>query len=1131
MPIFIGNMKKRILLFMTFFTFQFLFAQYKSTSVLSSFQWYKIGIIQDGVYKIDKAFLNKVNVDLTNINPNNIKIYGNGGKVLPQANNIPRIDDLAEIPVMSKGFDDGSFDASDYLIFFATGPHLRTLNNGEYFIDKNIYSDTSFYFIGLTDSPAKALSIIPSVGLTQPIITESDEISVYENDINSLIKSGRKWFGEAFDGSLTQSFSVSTPDIVPNTTFKATISVAAKSKNPSYTQFNININGQKLGNLVLSCGCDASANTGVQTSQTFNVANLAASSFNFSLTYDKSNDGGAIGYLDYIQLNYKRKLKLSGNQLIFRNIDSRTQDISTYSIENTSDKSLVWDVSNIHDVTQINFSSNGVFSVVNSTVPSEFVVLNPDEVNNKPNSIKKINNQNIHGQTVPELIIVYHPAFYNEAKELSDHKKSIGTSNLLISVEEIYNEFSSGAQDITAIRDMCRMFWKKGGLKNVLLFGSCSYDYKNRIPSNTNFVPTYESFDSFHAINSHCSDDYFGTLKDTEGAFLETGNTYYQMMIGVGRIPVKNRTEASNAVEKIIHYQSGNKTMGKWRNKIAYLSDNGDGNSHFADAERLANRVDTINKQLNINKIHLDAFPLISTPAGSTSPTAKDAIRNAVNQGTVIINYSGHGGPEQLAQEKIIQTSDISQWQNFDKLPFFVTATCDFGVYDEPGKESGGIMLITTEKSGGIGVITAGRPVYQHTNYLLNNAFYSSIFEKDSLGNYYTIGEIMKNTKNRSINGVNNRSYALLGDPSIVLNFPKYTAVVTSINGKSLGIFTDTLKALSVVTMQGEIREGASNTPLSSFNGIVTSDIFDKKQKITTLGQGSDTTSFFIRNSTVQSGQASVVNGKFSFSFVVPKDINYKIGTGKISLYAYEKGTKMDAGGYDMSIPIGGTNPNALIDTIPPKISLFMDDTTFISGGYATSSPTLIARLFDENGINIARSGIGHEITGRISGDENKDLVLNDFYISDVDTYQKGSVVYDLGQMPEGKHSITVKAWDTYNNSSQSTIDFIVASNSKLAIQKMFNYPNPFNDFTTFQIQHNRAGDELEINLTISDLSGKIVKQIIQDMPNSNATLELFWDTISQGNILPGMYVYSCILRSKADGSSDKAFQKLVLIH
>lgn len=439
-------------------------------------------------------------------------------------------------------------------------------------------------------------------------------------------------------------------------------------------------------------------------------------------------------------------------------------------------------------------------------------------------------------------------------------------------------------------------------------------------------------------------------------------------------------------------------------------------------------------------------------------------------------------------------------------------------------------MRLLTAKGGGIGTFTASREVFQSSNRAINANFYNFVYKKEN-GKMPDLGKVFRNAKNSSIINVQNRSYTMFADPSLQLAYPKHSIEITKINGKPVG--TDTIKALSNLEVEGKVIDQFSQSLLTNFNGIISLDLYDKANIINTLGQSGDPKiPFSLIDNTIQSAQATVRNGIFKFQFIVPKDLNYKYGNGKFSFYAFDKNNFTDGSGFNDGVVIGGTNPNAPNDNTPPEITLFMNDTSFIPNGLTGSKPLLLVELFDENGINIARSGIGHEITGVIDGNDSEIIVLNENYTSNVDDFKRGKVTYRLDSLSDGQHKITVTAWDTYNNSSQKSIDFIVASSNKLVIKQLFNYPNPASDYTNFIVGHNRIGEETEVSLQIFNQSGQLIKDFREDIDLNLASLTLRWDIreTEKYNIVDGIYIYKCTIRSKFDNSVVQSFQRLVVI-
>ncbi|MFN0049798.1 MAG: type IX secretion system sortase PorU [Cytophagales bacterium] len=1111
-------------------------------SVLAKGNWYKISVSETGVHKIDYNFLKNIGIGIDNIDPRKIKIYGNGGGMLPQMNKTFRVDDLAENPIEIVGEADGKFNPEDYILFYAHGPTTwkADVNAGIFIHQKNIYSDFAYYFITYGENDGKRIETKLSVATGLEFQTEFDERTFYENDAINLLKSGREWLGHDFTTSntFTQAFDMS--GYVTGTTVKLKTEAALKfglANGQSATiNFQYKLNGAAFGTLSIgsSIKCNNCYQLGTIQSALFNIIpnNISnAASVPISVSANPNADPEGKSYLNYLNINFKKKLALGNNgQVLFRLLKPTSE--TNYQVSDASARSKVWNVTTPYNPILVANSLGTKIEFLSKTdsVLHEYVAFTPQSINLTPAFVGKVTNQNIHGLTTPDLLIVTHNSFLVQANELATYRRIQGIKTEVVTTDQVYNEFSSGGQDITAIRDACRMFYKRGGLKNLLLFGGCSFDYKDRIDNNTNFVPCYEAKNSFNSISSYSSEDYFAFFGDNEGNWEENGSDNYNMQIGIGRIPVRNSVEAQNVVNKLIAYETGN-SFGKWRNKISFIADNGsnpgEGNTFSNDSERLSNKSSALYPNINVGKIYLDAYQDKSTPKGIETPGAAEAIRKSINQGALIVNYVGHGGTEGLSQEGVITKPTLESWENIDRLPFWVTATCDFSTYDDPSKLSGGVIMLTKPDGGGIGVISATRAVYSNTNYLLNNAFYDAAFKPTEDGNMPTLGEIIKRTKNQSTAGISNRSYSLIGDPSMTLNYPKYKAFVTKINDKQ----TDTVRALSEMKIEGIIASDNDSTLKSDFNGEIVFEIYDKADTFNTLGQQySVATKIAQRSSIFYAGKTEVKNGKFSTNFIVPKDINYRFGSGKISIYAFDKNQKIDAGGYKTDFIIGGGSLTAPNDDTAPEIRLFMNDSTFKNGGLTNDAPYLLANLYDKSGINIARSSVGHEITAIIDGESNNPVILNDFYENALNTYQKGKVNYQLSTLAEGNHTLTLKAWDTYNNSSEQKVDFIVSNTAQIKLESLLNYPNPANEATTFQFIHNYAGQDLALDIDIIDRSGKLVYKISDIIINSSGTIDYRWDIAATNNIAAGTYVYRCKVRSMTNNSEALGIEKLVVI-
>ncbi|WP_439880409.1 type IX secretion system sortase PorU [Pontibacter sp. MBLB2868] len=1124
-------------------------SNFASNSVLSTGEWYKLAVTTTGVFKIDKSLLQSLGVNTQSLDPRTIQIYGNGGGMLPQPNSAPRPDDLTENPIMVTGEADGRFDDADYALFYAKGPHSWNYNDTKKQFEHsyNFYSDTAFYFLRLGSAQGTRInSRAQAAGATQTI-TSYDEHMFHEKDLKNMVFSGREWYGEEFSSfnvSRTVSFPVS--DVVPGSDVKLTAFLMANS--PAECSFTIKLNDQNLGTQSIpSRGNFYFHPEGVNSTQTYTLSQQklgAATDHKVTLDFNTGGSSTSLGYLNYLELNYNRQLKLYGEQSSFRSVASMAAPVSTFSISGAPAGAMVWDVTDpLKPVLQQTTSgANLTFSIATDEL-REFIVLQSN-ITNKPVAVGKVANQNLHNQNQNgqlDFVIVTNPKFLQEANRLAEHRRK--HSNMQVSVvttTQVYNEFSSGAQDVTAIRDFMRMLYKRSTKSGdnhmyLLLFGDTSYDYKNRLSNNTNFVPVYESRQSLHPISSYSSEDYYGFLDDDEGEWAETTAGDHLLDIGIGRLPAESQTEAANIVNKIIAYDSPSH-LGNWRSRVTFVADDGDYNEHLNDAEYLANLLQTIAPNYNPNKVYIDLYRQVAVSNGQRAPDAVAALNKAIEQGSLITNYTGHGNEVSWSSEQILTIPQINSFTNKDNLTFLLTATCEFGRYDDPSRPSGAETILLQPNGGAVGLISTTRPVYSNGNRVLNRNFFKSAFAPVA-GQYPRLGDLLMSTKNNSITdnvsgskGVNNRNFTLLADPTLQLAYPSLQAQITHINGKAAA--ADTLSALSKVSFKGNVTTYSGNVA-ADFNGDIRVTVYEKPVTLRTFGDdGSQPQPIKVRENILYDGKATVKSGLFDVAFVVPKDIAYNYGNGKVSLYATNGA--LDALGANQSVIIGGSAKNAEADNTPPTVKLFMNDESFVFGAPTNKDAVLLAKLFDDNGINTAGLGIGHELTAILDDDRDNVIVLNDYYTAEADSYQEGRVKYYFKDLAPGPHSLRVKAWDTHNNAAEEYIEFVVSNDSKIALEHVLNHPNPFSTKTTFHFDHNRAGDNLEIQVQIFTISGKLVKTLETTSYASKAHFaDITWNGRDEYNDLlgRGVYIYKVNVRSQLDGSKTSIFEKLVILN
>ena len=1097
-----------------------------TNSVLASGNWYKVSVQQDGVYKISHSNLSDLGINTSNLSCSDIRIFGNGGGMLPKLNSDFRHDGLQEnaIKVVDNN-SNGIFESGDYILFYGQSPDRWNYNetDSRYHHQKNLFSRKTYYFI-TTDLAGGGKRIVSTNTQNFDVsVTEFDDYAFHEQDLENFIKSGAQWYGEKFDLTNLYNFSFSFPNLVQSTPIYIKTTVAARSFTSS--SFSVNTNSTNIQSISVAKVNPYYTEDYAKLSSNFTTFNSSSSNINLAVSYNPSQNT-SVGWLNYIELNVRRQLKMSGNQMLFRDMQSIEDSINAkFIISNATSNIKIWDVTNPIDVKErvSSFASNQMSFIASTDSLKEYVAFNGNSYYSSE-LIGKINNQNLHGSEVDvEYVIVSHPNFLSAANDLAlYHEQKDGIKTIVVTPQQIYNEFSSGSQDITAIRDLMRMFYKKPNskVKYLLLFGDASYDPLSRISNNTNFVPSFQSNNSVSPTQSYVTDDYFGLLDNSEGNFAND-----LVDIGIGRFPVQTLIEANDMVDKVKNY-NGKMAIGDWRNKVTFIADDGDaddGNTHMWQADSLANIIDDNYKNINIKKIYLDAFTQESTPGGPRSPDAQKAITESVEKGTLLINYSGHGGELGWTKERILEVGQINKWENKNNLPLFVTATCEFSRFDDPARNSAGEYVFLNKNGGAIALLSTTRLVYASPNYFLNKQFVKVLFEKEN-GELPRLGDLFRQTKVASGTALNNRNFTLLGDPALCLAYADLNVSTTAIS--------DTISALGEVTISGQI-ENKNGTLAANFYGFVFPTVYDKQDTLETLGQESSTPMpYRSQNNILYKGKASVTNGIFSFSFVVPKDIAYNFGSGRISYYAVSNDSLTDANGYDESFTIGGTSANITADFDGPEIELFINNEQFISGGMTNEDPLLFALLNDFSGINTVGNGIGHDIVAVLDDETNQSISLNDYYSADTDSYKSGRVSYPFYDLEKGYHTLRLKVWDVFNNSSEKTIDFYVTDAEDFTLSDLFNYPNPFKDNTKFYFQHNRAGELLDIELQIFDLSGRIVASIKENIFDDGYIIgPINWNgTTNSGEKLgAGIYVYRFHVKS-ADGSLQSKAEKLIIL-
>jgi hypothetical protein len=1115
------------------------------SSPLASGTWYELAVPARGIYKIDFAMAQRLGLNASGVASSQIRIVGNGGAMLNESNAVPRPDNLEDNALWISDGGDGNFNSGDFIAFYAPGPVRwdRDSLNQRFIHRAHLYADSSYYFISFDAGPGLRIQESGFAATPTVNINSFNDYAAHEQDLYNPGRFGKEWWGEKFGSGMdalpSRSFNFPLNGNADSVYLR--VSLAARAAQAG-TRMSTSLNGVPINTHSFGAVSMEPDSNPVDDFYFAGHFPLHASAAALQLDYStlRLED---VAYLNYIELNWRRTLAFAGDNFCFRDWRSVAPGgVAGYAIANAGAGTQVWDITNPLQPLRMKGSvSGGVyhFSQEASRL-HEFVALDGTSFLT-PTPLGPIDNQNLHGADAPQLVIVTYPGFLNAANRLADfHRQHDGLRVLVATTTQVYNEFSSGAQDIGGIRDMMRYFYQSAGAdtslmpRYLLLFGDASFDYKDRIAGNTNYVPTYESSESVDIGNAFTVDDYFGFLDDSED--ISNFGVVNTLDIGIGRLPVSSADMAEEAVDKIINYTSP-ASLGPWRISNTLIGDNEDGaGNHLMDAEAAAATVNASSPFSNDTKIYLDNLPFISTPAGLRCPEANKVINDRIYKGTFLINYTGHGSTVTLAHERILTRQDFNTWKNFNQLPFMVTATCDYARYDDPAYVSDGESLILKKDGGTICMLTTTGPVYAGINSSINLQFLQAQYTPRN-GQWLAFGDAMREGKNETYKHagtnpftlINFYRFTLLGDPALQPAFPRHIVKTDDIELMDKATPADTLRALGAYTLRGHVEDAAGNL-LGNFNGRAYITIFDKPRVVSlyTKEKG-DLRSYDVQDNVIFKGITTVSNGRFACSFVAPKDMNYDFGQAKISYYA-ENG-QTDGAGYDTSVIAGGFYDGAADDDDAPVVRPFIGDTLFRDGAITGSNTLLYVQLSDKSGINASGNGVGHDITAVLDGDEEHPYILNDYYETEPNTYQRGHVSFPINGLSDGLHTLRVKAWDVHNNSGEGTVRFVVGSGG-FQIQNLLNYPNPFTDETHFVFEHNHPGEVLKAQIAIFNTNGALVRLIEQSFtPSGSHSNEITWDgTDGKGAKLPGgVYPYRLIL-STANGIQGIAYQKLVLI-
>ena len=1104
--------------------------EYAEHSVLKEGNWIKVAVKETGIHKITYQQLKDMGIN----NPENVHIHGYGGAILDEnfASGLDVYkDDLPENAIYFHKGSDSIFNNNDYILFYAQGPVKLHYNESKEKFEHtmNPYSNYGYYFITENSTPQKNITNV-EYNLPPIPLNAGHTLNYYyvDKEEENLINSGRVWIGDKLTSTNTKrKYDFHIPNRLDNNNVNLnmrTIGVSTVS-----SSIKIDVNTEKQLEIILP-GTSDSHQAGYAGTTNSNLK-LDSKKDNIEINLDfSSNSKNSVAYIDYIGINANRKLITDGSEpfLIFYPGDYYPYITANYTISSNNKNLLFWEITDPENISNVPPIKTETGYKISSPYDMErlFLAFDPNIDYPTITSYQTIKNQDLHSLKDIDVIIISDNKLVKSAEELGKfHKNHDGLSYKVLTVDPIYNEFSSGTPDVTAYRMLLKMLYDKAENINekpkfLILFGLSGYDNRG-IKNEKLDILSFQAKESLNTIYSYITDDYFGFLDDNEGGYIESG----KLDISIGRIPVNTEEEASNYVEKVKKYVLS-KDKGLWSNEIVFVGDDGDANLHTKQSNMLADTVYARHPEFSPKKLFLDSYKMIQTASGSTYPDAKNEIWRYLNEGVLLFNYTGHGSMNSLTSELMITKADIINMRNTN-LAVWITATCDFSRYDSY-ERSAGMELILNPKGGAIASLTTTRSVYSSSNLALVQAAYKYLLptkEETETGNILSIGEIMKNAKIALGADKNKLSFTLLGDPIIKLFYPDNIVITDSINSEAPE--DAQIMALGLTTIKAHVEK--NNELHSDFNGTAIITLYDKKENLETLGQGKNTPfSFEDYNSIIFSGEVPVVNGKIEVTFMVPKDINYKVGNGRLTYFIINDEETENGHGYCQSFTIGETDPDAPISAEGPVSKAYINTPNFVNGQVVDNTPIFYAHLWDEFGINTIGTGIGHDIILKLNNDPNQTYILNDHYTASMGDYKSGTVKYNLPKLSDGEYSLFFRAWSLQNISTTNELNFIVKSEVPAVIEEFTVYPTPATEYVNFYLKYDRPEDIIDIEFSVIDLAGKTLWRSTEEFQSKDATYTSRWDFNSSRPTGNGIFIAKATITT-SEGAITHFAKKIII--
>ena len=1158
-------------------------------SVLAEGTWFKLPVSREGVFRIDRSWIEAAGLDAGSVDPSQVRVYTNGGERVPAANGAPRPADLVETPRLVTGGGDGAFGGDDAVVFFAEGARgwRWDAEADDWAHWLNPMTRVNYAFVRVDAAPGGA-AVGAAAFPNWPGVPARDRIEArafQEEDVRggNLERKGAggglDWFGRSVQPSAPRLVVLDT--IAPGRQ-SGTVRFRARAGVDSNPRAALSF---RLGGTTLLTRTFA-ANTSTSVSAIDETlvfeGDVDASA---RLSVEMVLEGGstnAKGWIDYVEAFYPRALQAEDGMVRFHTPggdEGAAGGRFGFSLSGFSAAPEVWDVTEPGTVRRLGVQDAGGSYVVQveaePDAPRELVAFVPASARvqqaPRPEGGRPIANQNIHGVTGhPDYLVVTHERLLPAAERIAQRRaERDGLTPLVVTSAQVFNEFSGGKADFRAVRDFARLFYDRAGSDDQLprflfLFGDGHYDYRGLEENgdDNNLVPVYETVNMLVDDASFTSDDYFALLDEDEGTWRYPGYSGYsteRIDLGVGRVTARTLQEAEAYVDKVIRYEDP-ATYGAWRGRATYLADDSfpgnDRDIHVDNAENAAREMRDGFPAMNITKVYLPLYEAVQTAFGRRLPGAEADATRAFEDGTLIWNYSGHGSKDQLADERLFSAEVADRLTNLDRLTIGVTATCTFGRFDMITQQSGAERLILNPQGGAIAMFTTTRVVYTSSggdslNPGLNKAFTQSAFERGPDGRPRRLGDVMYFTKTRSLGANvpgaqgNSWKFALLGDPAVRIGLPERPVRITRLSGEDLPDLapgdsippgTPALRALTQTVIEGEVL-GLQSQADAGFTGEVEVLVYDaaRRERIPEEQEFHVREGVEVRPDLIWRGRATATGGQFRATFVVPQDVSYSGAPGRIYAYARPTGgAALDGQGFSEAFTVSASAGDAADDGTGPQIRLFVGDSTFVEGGLVGPGEELVVELRDPSGLNAAGAGIGHELLLSVDGNEAEARDIGERFVADLDSYTSGSARVALPELEPGVHRVRVRAWDVTNNASEASLSFVVGEEERLALGSVYNYPNPMSRRTTFVVDHNRSGQAGRVLIRIYTVNGRLVRTLESDAA-LGPVAALDWDGRDEDGdrVGSGIYLYQVRVEAeRPDGGREvsERLERLALI-